>query len=401
MEERINSHPDRRSFIRSVGAASLSLAAAGLPGLSRAAENAPSGLKARLDPQAPLRIGMIGTEGHTDMVLREVGKVPGARIAAYAFEDGDWEFNVDGGRRGAGAYDLDRQRKWAAGQPWCRPDTKIYETYQEMLDKEKLDLAVVCLPYVRNAYAVAASAKAGLQVLSEKPVAVNYADLEMADKAVKSSGVRLSALFAMRYGQSYFTIKHAVEKGLIGKPCLGRGQKSYKWGEERPWFYKNREIYGSSILWVGIHAIDYIRWPMGLEVTKVSAMQGNLAHPDYPGAQDHAVVNMLFDSGATGAVTLDYLRPESATTHGDDRLRVIGTKGVVEKKELDETVELITAGEGPKKLALDQPPSLFADFVGELRGQGTHLIGPDEAVRVTRICIAAPQAAEEGRTVEV
>ena len=45
--------------------------------------------------------------------------------------------------------------------------------------------------------------------------------------------------------------------------------------------------------------------------------------------------------------------------------------------------------------------SLFADFVAELRGQGKHLIGPDEAVRVTRICIAATRSAVEGRMIEV
>ena len=366
-----------------------------------ASETQPSGASTnvRLEPEAPLRIGMIGRTGHINLVLRELDKVPGAHIAAYAFEDGNWEYNSNGSRRN-GSYDLDRQRKWVERQPWSVSGPKLYETYQEMLDKERLDLAVICLPYARNAFATTAAAEAGLHVLCEKPVAVNYADLEMVEKAVKQKKVRLTAMFAMRFGSPIYTIKQAVISGLIGQPCLGRAQKSYKFGKKRPWFYKHREIFGSSILWVGIHAIDYIRWAMGIEVRKVSAFQANLAHTEYTGCQDAAVVSMELDGGASAAVTLDYLRPTKAPTHGDDRLRVIGSDGVVERRD-DQRVELITHTTEPKTLEPEQSQSLFADFVGELRGQNKHLIGPDEATRVTRICIAATQAAIEGRVVQV
>ena len=45
--------------------------------------------------------------------------------------------------------------------------------------------------------------------------------------------------------------------------------------------------------------------------------------------------------------------------------------------------------------------SLFADFIGELRGLNEHIIGPEEAVRVTRICIAATEAADRGGFIKV
>ncbi|MFH1071326.1 MAG: Gfo/Idh/MocA family oxidoreductase, partial [Candidatus Glassbacteria bacterium] len=278
------SQPDRRTFLRTLGAGALGLAA-GLP--ASRAQAVPLG--AVLDPGAPVRIGMIGTAGHTDTVLGSLDRVPGAVIAAYAFEDSDWEYNEDGTRRG-GSYPLDQKRKWAEKQRWFGPKTRLYETYQEMLDKEKLDLAAVCLPYSRIPFAGAAAARAGLHVISEKPVATTFADLDMLQSAVKKSGVRLTALFTIRYSPAFYTIRQAVAAGKIGRPILGWGQKSYKWGEERPWFYKQRKIYGGSILWVGIHAIDYIYWTMGLDVKKVSAFHGNLAHPDYPGCQDHGVV---------------------------------------------------------------------------------------------------------------
>lgn len=390
---------DRRRFLHTLGAAGLGLAAAGTGAFGAAkAQSAPS---ARLDPAAPLRIGMIGDEGHTYEVFNALNKIPGAKITAYAFEDGGWEYNSDGSPRRGASYDLEAKRKWCAGQNWYHDKLKVYETYQEMLDKEKLDVAVVCLPYARNAFASAAAAERGVHVLCEKPVAVNEADLNMLEAAVKKSGVRLSALFSMRFAPTIYTLRQSVMSGAVGKVALASAQKSYKWGEERPWFYKKAEIYGSTILWVAIHAIDYMRWSTGLEVARVGAMHGNAAHQDYPGCQDHAVVDLQFAGGATASVTADYLRPATAPTHGDDRLRVIGSSGVVETKDLDTRVELITAQSAPSNLPLAETPSLFADFVSELRGQGTHLIGPDEAVRVTRICIAATRSAVEGRMIEV
>jgi len=392
----LNSRQDRREFLRSLGTASVGLMAAGVgPVTDLAAKPA-----AALDPDAPVRIGMIGRRGHLDVIFRALDRIPGAKITGYAFEDGDWEFNSDGSKR-TGKYDLDPMREWAEERPWFGPHTRLYETYQEMLDKEKLDVAVVCLPYLRNPYAAAAAAERGIHVMCEKPVAINHPDLDMLETTVKKAGVRLSAMFTLRSSPSIATIRKGVTDGLIGKVCLARAQKSYIFGEERPWFYKNREIFGSTILWVGIHAIDYIRWTTGLEIRKVAATHANLAHPDYPGCQDSAVVMMELDGGAKGALTADYLRPDKAPTHGDDRLRVIGSAGVLETKDLNRRVELITHDKEPHDLPRAGSVSLFPDFIGSLRGRNTHIIGPDEAVRVTRICIAATEAADRGEFIEV
>jgi predicted dehydrogenase len=271
-----------------------------------------------------------------------------------------------------------------------------------MLGKERLDMVAVYLPYARNAYAITAAANAGVHVLSEKPVAVNHGDLEMVEKAVNRSGIRLSTMFALRYSSPIYTIKRQMVKGVIGKPHLARAQKSYKWGDARPWFYKYPGIFGSTILWVGIHAVDYLRWCVGLEVIRVSGFHSNLSHTAYPGAQDNAVISMELEGGATAAITMDYLRPGTAPTHGDDRLRIAGSHGVIETQLEEGTVELINHKEGSRSVELEQPPrTLFQDFVSELRGQSVHLIDKDDAIQVSRICIAATLAAEEGKTVQI
>jgi predicted dehydrogenase len=288
-------------------------------------------------------------------------------------------------------------------QPWSEISLPtLYETYQEMFKEEDLDLVCVFLPYSRNAYAIRTAAEAGVHVLSEKPVAVNFEDLKMVETAVSQSKIRLSAMFALRYAPTIFTIKQCVASGMIGIPQLATAQKSYKWGESRPWFYKHREIYGSTILWVGIHAVDYIRWCCGLEVLRVSGFHSNLTHSDYPGTQDNVSLAMEMEGGRTASLTMDFLRPGSAPTHGDDRLRIAGSKGVIETRELNTKVEILQEDSVPKYSDLQRPRlSLFAEYVSELRGQGSHLISNTDALQVTKICIAATEAANTGTVVSV
>ncbi|MFC2077044.1 Gfo/Idh/MocA family protein, partial [candidate division KSB1 bacterium] len=279
--------------------------------------------------------------------------------------------------------------------------TRIYDRYEEMLAKEELDVVAVCLPYYLNAQASIAAAARGINIVSEKPVATTLADLESLKKAVEKAGVRLTSMMNMRCGGSYRAARKAVLDGLIGEPIMITSQKSYKFGAERPWFYKESEKYGGTIPWVGIHSIDYMRWASGTEYTKVSAWHGNKAHPEYPGCQDHAGVLFRLDNGGTAMSNLDYLRPDTAPTHGDDRLRIAGSEGVIEVMGAENKAFIITAEKEPYDLELPDRIDFFADFLAELRGQSEHFISQHDAFWLTEVCLKARQAAETGDWIDV
>ena len=102
------------------------------------------------------------------------------------------------------------------------------------------------------------------------------------------------------------------------------------------------------------------------------------------------------DNGGTAMTNLDYLRPETATTHGDDRLRIAGSEGVLEVTGAEGRVSLITVAEGSRDLELPEKVDFFADFLAELTGEGQHLISQDDAFRLTEVCLKARDAAETG-----
>jgi len=366
---------DRRNFLTVMGVGSSYLAKTMT---SEAASRDRQGA-ARSDP-AKIDVGLIGKDGHAYYVLNGIPKVDGARLAAYA--------------KGDSAEDV----SWLQKERAFTDQTAIFDSYDEMLEKVHLTVAVVCLPYYRNAGACIAAARRGIHVISEKPVATTEADLDALERAVKESGVRLTAMLAMRLIPAYLCIHRAVAAGTIGEPILATAQKSYKW-DERPDFYRRRETYGGSFLWVGIHAVDYVRFATGLEYSHVMGHHGNNAHPDYPGCEDHGAMIFRFENGGTAVIHMDYLRPPKAPTHGDDRLRIAGSDGVIEIKDFGRRVELIAGDQEPRDLDLPESRDFFVDFVAELRGETKHIIGPDEAIRVTRICIKAREAADTGRVI--
>lgn len=362
----------RRGFLFSAAGVSLTAAMAG-----------ESQAKRKIAPDSSIRVGLIGRDGHTGILLDSIPRMQGVQLTAYA--------------KGRPEEDS----AWIQEHPACTKQTRVYENYQEMLEREKFDVAGVCLPYYQNAEASIQAARKGIHVLSEKPAATNLEDLERLAREVRQSGVRYSIMLAMRAMPIFQAARTAVQQGAVGEPILISSQKSYKYGSERPWFYKERTTYGGTIPWVGIHALDYMRWVSGQEYAQVAAHHGNKAHPVSPGCEDYAGLLFRLVSGGTAVCHLDYLRPEAAPTHGDARLRIAGKDGVLELLENEGRVNLISSKGRTGELPLPPAVDFFSSFIAELRGEGQHLISCDEAFSITRVCLKAREAADSGKWVTI
>ena len=135
--------------------------------------------------------------------------------------------------------------------------------------------------------------------------------------------------FDFRCRKEFRAAREIVRSGQIGEPVLITAQKSYRFGK-RPVWYSDRTQYGGLMLWVASHAIDAIRFTTELRFRRVIGRSGNLSQPAFGSMEDHCTATFEMENGATGIVHADFLRPATAPTHGDDRLRIAGSKGVVE-----------------------------------------------------------------------
>lgn len=321
-----------------------------------------------------LNIGFVGLNGHYGAVLGGIPDIQGVRLAAVATND-----------KGA----LDRARGFAVADS----ETGFYLDYREMLDKEKLDIVTVCLSDGERTQVLLDCAQAGANIISEKPLAMNFQELSAIRKAISDNGIQLSMLLTMRFEGAYLAVKEIVDSGKIGEIIQMASQKSYKLGE-RPEWMKSRNSFSGIIPFIGIHSIDLLRWASGHEFVEVSAFQSNVAHPEIGNMEDNATVALQMDNGGTAAVRLDYLRPPSAPTHGDATLRLAGSRGIVEVTNDSRDVTLITTDRGPEPVTIPPSKSFLGDFLDGLEGKHEHMVPMEDAFRITEICLKAREAAE-------
>lgn len=261
-----------------------------------------------------------------------------------------------------------------------------YSDYLEMLDTLHPDLAIVSPVFAHTGRVIIACAERGIDVYAEKPVAASLEELAQVEAAVLGSGIRFCAMHDLRYLPAFYHGARLVRAGAIGEVRMVTAQKSYKYGV-RPAWYSDRRLYGGTIPWVGIHAIDWIYHFTGRRFVSVTA-QSMGESPEL-----EAMAQFCMEGGVMSSFHLDYDRPESAPTHGDDRIRCVGTKGVLEVR--DGRIYLMNE-KGCSTIEPDQAPNLTEEFL-----RGGESIPPQEIFYLTGVAIAARDAADTQTRIEL
>ena len=183
--------------------------------------------------------------------------------------------------------------------------------------------------YGYNGDVAALALERDIRVVSDKPVAATWEQWHRLRALTDQRSRVLLTEFPFRSQQEFRAARTAVLDGRIGDVVLATAQKSYRFGSRPPW-YGNRMDYSGTMLWVASHGIDAVRFCTGQRFRRVIGVQGNLSRPAYGNMEDHCVALFEMEGGGSAVVHADYLRPAGAATHGDDRLRVAGSRGVVE-----------------------------------------------------------------------
>ena len=276
-----------------------------------------------------------------------------------------------------------------------------YETLTQLLAAEQLDVVAVCNHNGRRAAAILACAARKLNVIAEKPLALDRADLDAVYAAVKRSGIHLGMLLPMRFDPPYLAMRRIVESGAIGEVLQMDAQKSYQLGA-RPAWQKHADTYGSTILWIAIHSIDLMLFVSGrtLHRSRFAAIARRI-----PRGGRHAECHR--DSVSPGQrrhpprCTWITCARATASGHGDDRLRVSGSRGIVEYQE-STGVTLMTEKSGPEVVRdLPRQQSVFVDFLQSVYQGATPALSWPEIVRANEATLAAHTAAEQHRFVAI
>ena len=288
-----------------------------------------------------MRFGILGFGHHAAKRL-----MPAFRGANVALAHGLWRRNLSKAAEDAERFGIPR----------------VFASTEELCASPEIDAVFVVSPDALHHDHVLLALQAGKPVLCEKPLSMNAGEAEEMLAAAQKAGVLFGVAQNMRYNLAIDLMRRWVEEGRIGKPQLAHAQFCYETARSpRAWINDPTLALGGPIGDVGIHCIDALCYILGNSVVAVNT----LAHRDAASGEveSHAIVNLQFDSGTLGAVTM--------TTKAAYRtlVEIVGEKGSLSCEDamtVDYPVSLVQREGG--RVILEQPVSNHDAFSRMLDG---------------------------------
>lgn len=293
-----------------------------------------------------------------------------------------------------------------------------YESAEEMLAREQLDVVSVVTPNKYHRELTLAALRAGCHVLCEKPMAMNAAEAREMQAAAEAAGKRLMINFSWRFTEQSFAMKAEVDAGLLGDIYFGRTV----WHRRRGlpgfggWFGQRALAGGGPLIDLGVHRLDLALWLMGYPrpvwvlgrtynhiATELAARQA--AAYD---VEDLAAGMIVFENGASLVVEASWAANISERELMETRL--YGTKAGLVQRNVQEgytfEAEIYLERNGSHyNMALHGPtkavPKSMYHFVDCILNDRPHIATAEEGVRVMEILDALYRSAAEAAPVRV
>jgi predicted dehydrogenase len=325
-----------------------------------------------------MKLGFIGLKGHVSAVFAGAKQLGDIEVVGVAEED-------------LKLREAFLRRETALHKP------QVYEQWRHLIEHSMLDVCCVAGENGVRFEQLLALIERDIHIVSEKPLVTTLADLERLRSAFAKSKSQLTMLLELRHQPKNARVRDAIQRGDIGEVCQVTTQKSYQW-RERPAWFSSRERLGGTIPYIGIHSLDTIAWVTGLDFSHLAAIHGTIGRPEMGETENHASILAQLSNGASVTARLDYLRPAAAKTSADDRLRIVGTRGLIEVNEGDEAISLITSNK-IERIAFGETENLFVEFAKFLRHGPVPRITADDSFYITEVVLRAREAADEKKMI--
>lgn len=277
-------------------------------------------------------------------------------------------------------------------------DCRVYDTVEQLLDDESIDIVSICSPPNVHASQVIHAAQAGKHMVIEKPLAMDRHEVWRMQEAVATAGVKTVSSFVLRWNPLFETIKALLGDGALGRvfhaECdywhwVGPHYGQYRWS-------KTKEAGGSSLLSAGCHAVDALRWFNG-EVAEVYGYStAKWEGSDYE-FDPNVVAVLKFVDGSIGKVSSML---ECRTPYVFN-IQLLGDRGTVRNNQL------FSHSKFPGQTGYATIPTILPDsgdvthhpfqgeiddFVQAIESGGESRCPFDDAVRSMEVCFAIDES---------
>ena len=256
---------------------------------------------------------------------------------------------------------------------------KSFGSLEAMLECKEVQAVLIATPDKFHAQGVLEAAKAGKDILCEKPIALTLADAYNALDAVSKAGVQLQIGFMRRYDPAHAAAMKRIEAGEIGTPLIFKSVGRDK--DEPPLAAYQSGLNGMIFYNSTIHDFDLARWLMRDEVAEVHSYTTVAIRPEVAQYGDVVAgsVNLQYRNGGIGNIE-SYVQAVYAY---DVRTEILGSTGAIFVGSLEKTPAVFLNANGGTRTLADHFLTRFADaYLAEVRDFVQNLL-EDKPVRVT------------------
>ena len=153
---------------------------------------------------------------------------------------------------------------------------KEYSDYNQMIDSGEVDVIHVCLPHYLHSEVICKALSKDIHVLCEKPLAINFEQLNAIEKAVKNSSATLGVCFQNRYNASVLYLKEFFKgKEITAATANLVWQRDEKYYASGAWRGKKQYEGGGVMINQAIHSLDLLQWFCGMPETVIAHCSNN------------------------------------------------------------------------------------------------------------------------------
>lgn len=204
--------------------------------------------------------------------------------------------------------------KWKAQYNIPDKNSYNYQNFDEIIHNKDIDLVYVVLPNGLHKEFVIRAAKAGKNVITEKPMAISVADCQEMIKACNENKVQLAVGYRLHYEPTHLEIKRLGQEKVFGQVRFIEASLGYKTydtldkttivDKKNDWRLNKKLSGGGPLMDLGIYCIQASRYVLGEEPIAVTAQFGTVNNKDrFSETEESISWQMEFPSGAISNCT--------------------------------------------------------------------------------------------------
>ena len=293
-----------------------------------------------------------------------------------------------------------------------RTGARGYESLEQLLAQEEPDCVVITTPSGLHSQQVIQVARAGRDVMTEKPMATRWQDGLAMVRACDEAAVRLFVVKQNRRNKTLQLLKQAMGKGRFGRVYMvnvnvfwTRPQEYYDSAAWRGTW----EFDGGAFMNQASHYIDLLDWICG-PVESVMAYTGTLARNIE--VEDTGVAALKWRNGAMGSINVTML---TYPKNMEGSITILGEKGSVriggvavneiehwqfaEPDPMD--AELSSASYETTSVYGFGHPLYYDNVIKTLRGEATPETDGREGLKSLELLIAMYLSSRDGKRINL